>query len=345
VEDFATVKKQSNRVYYLDLARGLAIFFMIMQHSIIIHGENGGDPNTIIGSIFILLGTAPAAPVFMIIMGAFIMKSNKSMLDGIMRGVRLFLFGYVLNILRFTLPLLISGTSPLFGEESLAAFFEVDIFQLAGLSMIFAAIFKRFASNRFAYPIIIVLVLLLSPYLWGRFSNIPLFIPFWGTQSFVSFPFFPWIIYPLLGMYLSSFLLDKPLMGILKGKFVGIGFVFLIFGALLFDKFPVGDYYRSGFGVHLAIIGFVFIWLIVCYLIIEKSKSVEDNFVLKTLFFWSENITIIYIVQWILFGWSILILDINKQPDYVAAIIGLIVLLITHLIVKKTKIKKLTSWL
>ncbi len=345
METKALEEKQINRIYYLDFVRGLAIFFMVMQHTMIMHEKTGGETDTILGGIFILLGTAPAAPVFMLIMGAFIMKSTKTMKEGIIRGIRLFIFGYVLNVFRFTIPLLISGTASFFGEESLSLLFEVDIFQLAGLSLIAASLLRRFASNRYAFPILILLILLISPYLWGQYSNIPLFTPFWGAESFVSFPFFPWVVYPLLGMYLSKYILDKALMESVWMNFFLLGLLILTIGILLFNKFPMGDYYRSGLGVHLTIIGFVFLWLLISYRFVEKSGLSRQNYALKTLVFWSKNVSVIYIIQWILFGWSVLLLDVNQQQDYIAMLIGFIVLFMTHLLVKYTPVNKLQSWL
>lgn len=339
------VEKDLNRIYYLDFARGLAIFFMIMQHTMIVHEKSGGEGDTILGNIFILLGTAPAAPVFMLIMGAFIIKSDKGMKEGIIRGIRLFIFGYLLNVLRFTIPLLISGTTTFLGNESLSLLFEVDILQLAGLSLIAASFLKNFASNRYLFPILILIILILSPTLWGKFSSIPLFAPFWGAENFVSFPFFPWVVYPLLGMYLSKYFVDKSLMEIVKKKILLLGSAILIIGIVLFDKFPVGDYYRSGLGVHLTIIGFVLIWLLICYQLVEKSGLNRQNIILQTLVFWSRNVSAVYIVQWILYGWSILILNVNQLQDILAAAFGLFVLLITHLLVKYTPVSKLKTWL
>ena len=337
--------KQSMRIDYLDFARGLAIFFMIMQHTMIVHEKSGGEGNTVLGNAFLLLGTAPAAPVFMLIMGAFFMRSKKNMKENIIRGIRLFIFGYILNVFRFTLPLLISGTSTLLGAESLSLLFEVDILQLAGLSLIAAAFIKQFAANRYIFPIAIIVILFLSPYLWGQLSGIPIFIPLWGTEAFVSFPFFPWFIYPLLGMYASRYLLDYAVIDRMKKKFLWLGLAVLAIGVLLFDQFPIGDYYRSGLGVHLTIIGFVVLWLLICYRFVEKSGLNKQNFILKTLSFWSRNVSAIYVTQWILFGWSVLILNVNQQQEYIAVIIGLIVALISHLLVKYTGVKKLQTYL
>lgn len=59
------------RIYSLDFVRGIAVLFMIMQHAMIMFEKTEGEGDTIIGNIFILLGTAPAAPVFVFIMGVF----------------------------------------------------------------------------------------------------------------------------------------------------------------------------------------------------------------------------------------------------------------------------------
>ncbi|MCG8514489.1 MAG: DUF1624 domain-containing protein, partial [Halanaerobiales bacterium] len=149
---------QKQRVVFLDIARGLAILFMIAQHSMLVHEVNEGEGSSILGNIFLLLGTAPAAPVFLIIMGIFIANSKASTQRNIIRGIKIFLLGYVLNFARFTVPLLIAGAlgSPYTeGETPLDYFLAVDILQLAGLSMIFGALVKPYVENKFIIPLII----------------------------------------------------------------------------------------------------------------------------------------------------------------------------------------------
>ena len=78
----------TNRIFYLDFMRVLAVFFMILQHAIIIHERTSGEGNTILGNLFVILGTAPAAPVFIFIMGVFFIKSNKPLKQNILRGLK-----------------------------------------------------------------------------------------------------------------------------------------------------------------------------------------------------------------------------------------------------------------
>ena len=106
--------------------------------------------------------------------------------------------------------------------------------------------------------------------------------------------------------------------------------------------FPVGDYHRSGEAIHLLIIGFIFVWLSACYWI---SNRFSNTSIIDTLVFWSKNVTAVYFIQWVIFGWSILIFDANKQNAYVAAFIGLIVLITTHLLVKRNIVRKAFSWI
>ena len=335
--------KEKSRILYLDLAKALAILFMIMQHCMIIHERSAGEGESILANIFVLLGTAPAAPVFMLVMGIFLMSSGSSFQKNIFRGIKLILLGYLLNLLRFTIPLLITGAAGFqytAGETPLSMFLSIDILQLAGLSMIVGSLFKK-TINKKVFPVIILFILLVSPFLWSQFGNSSLFSILWGNAKNVYFPFFPWFIYPLLGMYMSKYLLDIQKINKNLKKISLIGIVTIVLGILFFDFFPIGDYHRSGAAIHSLIIGFIFLWLPICFRLANKFK---EGKIVKVFSFWSKNVTAVYFIQWVLFGGSILFFDANKQNAYVAAIIGLLVLILTHFIVKSRILKKFFSW-
>lgn len=331
---------KTNRIYYLDFMRGFAIFFMIMQHAMIIHEKTAGEGPTILGNAFILLGTAPAAPVFLLILGIFLMKSQRTMKENIFRGLKLFGFGYILNLLRFCLPILIAGEPYMVEGNPISLLLSVDIFQLAGLSMIILAFIKNFANNKWIFPISIVLILIISPYLWGRFENAFIFDLLWGVNSNVAFPLFPWIIYPLLGMYLSPHLLRSKFDNRIRKYLLLWSIILGSIGLMTLDVLYIGDYSRSGLGIHFLIISFIFLWLLVSKFITNKISLDNISIVFKTLFYWSENVTSIYIIQWILYGWSMLLIGANAQNDYVAVIIGFGVLLLTHLLSKCSFIQR-----
>ena len=339
-------KEKTTRVRFLDFARGFAVFSMFLQHCMILHEKTAGEGDTILGNIFVLAGTTPAAPVFMLLLGVFFMKSEMDTKHHIFRGAKLLLLGYLLNLLRFTIPAAIAGTGQISyspDESPISLLFAVDILQLAGLFLFCAPFLKKYAHARFFLPILIFFVLWLSPFLWGKFSHMPVFAPLWGVGRNVYFPLFPWIVYPLLGMYLSKYLFEEGAAAKASKTFFGVGIGCAGMGFLLSDVFPVGDYYRSGLGIHLVIMGFVFVWLPLC--LVASKKISSDNRILRVFFFWSERVTSVYCVQWILFGWSLLIFGENKQSDLVAALIGMLVLILTHQIVKHQKIQGMFSWI
>ncbi len=332
------------RIIFLDIAKGLAILFMFAQHCMIIHEVNAGEGNDILANTFMLLGTAPAAPIFMLIMGVFVMTSKSNVQTNVTRGIKLIFLGYFLNLLRFTIPLLISdsdGFTYVQGETPLELFWAIDILQLAGISIIIGTFIKRILKNHFVVPILIIILLLISPFLWGKFDENIFLAALWGDNSNIYFPFFPWFIYPLLGMYTSKYLLFADNIKRNLIFFIWTGLLISLIGFLLFDLFTIGDYHRSGAAIHFLIIGFAFIWIPFCYWI--SNLFDKNNRIINILVFWSKNVTAIYFIQWVLFGWSILIFDTNKQNAYISAIIGLVILIITHFLIKNNFVKKVFS--
>ena len=107
------------RIKFFDFARGIAIFFMILQHAVIVFDKSSGYDSEL-GRALILLGTAPAAPVFMFIMGVFFIHRHPGdMSYGIKRGLKIWALGYVLNLVRFCLPAMTLDTYGLVLEERL----------------------------------------------------------------------------------------------------------------------------------------------------------------------------------------------------------------------------------
>lgn len=337
------IKKK--RVLFLDIAKGLAILFMFMQHCMIIHEINAWEWDNILANIFLLLWTAPAAPVFMLIMWIFIAQSKASFQKNIFRWIKLILLWYLLNLLRFTVPMMIASwennTIYFEWEGPLDMLLAIDILQLAGLSIIFWTFIKKLIDSRIFIPILVLWVLLSSPYIWGSLDQYYISHLFWWDKINIYFPFFPWVIYPLIGMYIGKKLLDNEILDKYLKSISIFGIALLAIGFLTLDMFPVWDYHRSWAAIHFLMIGFIFLWLKFCYFISKKSS--DDNKIVNTISFWSKNVTAIYFIQWTIFGWSMLIFDANKQNAYVSALIGLVVLIITHFTVKSEKVKKLFS--
>ena len=192
----------TKRIIFIDLARGLAIFFMILQHAMIIYARDEGA-GTLLGEVIILCGTAPAAPVFMLIMGIFYLGA-KDLKAHVHRGLKLIAMGYLLNVFRFVLPVLLSGDYPLSGPDSpLGLLMAVDILQMAGLSLICMSLIRPLGPM--AWLGLALAVALWSPLLWQSAPQNFVLDMLWGTNHNVAFPLFPWLIYPLAGMVWGVF--------------------------------------------------------------------------------------------------------------------------------------------
>ncbi|MCP3874612.1 MAG: DUF1624 domain-containing protein [Desulfobacteraceae bacterium] len=334
--------KQSKRIEYLDFARGLAILFMILQHSLVVYAVDGGE-TSLLGGIFVLLGTAPAAPVFMVIMGLFFMRPKTIGVSyGIKRGLTLIALGYVLNVFRFYVPILIAtkfhANLPEF-MTPVSFLLSVDILQLAGLSLIFMSLIRCFLPTHqwtrgtwIFLILIIMIVLIISPLLWGKFGYNPSLSPFFGDGETIFFPFFPWVVYPVFGMLLSHFLLNPKEKFIFK-KLVITGLLVTFIGAVLWTQVSnaiivQGDYHRSGLAVHFVIIGFILIWLPLCKIIFNQTR--DFSFIHKILLFWSKNTTVIYFIQWVLYGWGILIFGCELLSVPASLFIGVVMCLLSH---------------
>ena len=74
---FGPLLTTGGRLRFLDLARGLAIVFMVFQHVQILFAVGSGEDSSV-GVAFLLLGTAPAAPVFMVAMGFLFGSSSRT---------------------------------------------------------------------------------------------------------------------------------------------------------------------------------------------------------------------------------------------------------------------------
>ncbi|MCP4711957.1 MAG: DUF1624 domain-containing protein [Planctomycetes bacterium] len=333
------MQEKSKRIAFLDLARGLAILFMVWQHGILVFCVESGEESAF-GILLLLLGTAPAAPMFMFLMGLFFGRSPKSIVVGVKRGLMLLLLGYLLNFFRGYLPFsFFSLLGPTIGEAEspLSHFLEVDILQLAGLSLIALSLMHRLLSAHWLIGFVLsIIICVVSPWLWGLEEIAPGTSILWGVGGKVYFPFFPWVIYPIMGMSFGRFLFccsdQKRLMRSVFQVGLGVGFVGILASFFISNRvFLIGDYMRSGLGVHTMISGFILVWLTICWLIVEKTPR---NRLFDGLYFWSRWVTVIYFVQWILYGWLGFVLGFNEHGAVVAFLFGNVVLIVSHLLTK-----------
>jgi uncharacterized membrane protein len=332
------------RIQAFDLARGLAIVFMVMIHVLGHYGNNASWASPL-GQVVIFLGGPTAAPVFMFLMGAslaFSRRASASRIAG--RGLWLLFLAYTLNVLRGVLPATFGLASGYVTEADIAPYTPatlmtiVDIHQMAGLALLAIAALTAYLARSGGGALragLIGLALvagLVSPSLWGTTTGVPPvdlgLALLWGSDWNVFFPLLPWIVYPLVGFAYGRTLVVQPdrrrfvrQMG-LVGLAVGLAGVAVI--AVVHPTIGVEDYWRQRPGVLLAILGLVLVWLALADVVVSR---VRPNWVFDRLYGWSGRVTAMYCIHWILIGWGVGLVG-HRDLELPAAIAAMAVVLV-----------------
>lgn len=337
--------KASLRILSFDLARGLAVLFMILIHVSDFYG-NSEYQSSGLAYFFKLLGEAPAAPVFMLIMGIFIAFSPiKSVASGLKRALALILLGYVLNFLRASLPMWIGIKTGIVTQEELGSYTPltelliVDILQFAGLAFGICVLLRGYLNHVGSWLALAVIVTFISPFLWGIQSesvwlNAILALLWGGDEQGAAFPLFPWLVFPLLGMAYGQWFrrCGGNLQFYIRSVFTGI---VLVGTGLLFNYFIPDfiseDYALLAPGSCIGILGFIVIWLSICSLLVNKVKP---NKMFDLLYFWSRNVTVIYVLQWLLICWGSIFVGFQKMQVGSMLVSMLVVLILTDVLTR-----------
>lgn len=295
---------------------------MIWVHVLNQLSEEQLEHHTFFGKLIGFLGSTPAAPVFMTLMGAsFVLAPPASLSSGIARGLRLLLMGYLLNLARFVTPLYLakalSMPIPAALPNVLDALLIIDILQFAGLAYILLTLLHALRLPALVVGGLAVGGSLFSFPLWGLGGD----LPFWGRVldllwgnrgEWVAFPLFPWLAFPLSGYAVTQFLtLDTSMntkfqqVGMLGLALLGLGSLWISFN----PDFHLGDYWRMGPGGMVASIGFVWAWLWAWFALVPDTTH---NALTRLLTFGSRNVTTIYLIQWILIGWATLLVGYEQ---------------------------------
>lgn len=304
----------NNRIVEFDIARGVAVFLMIIQHSwllIFVHFVH----NQYLDLFFFTLGTVLVAPLFLFLLGVNSIKSRRNLF---IRGLWLVLLGYLLSALRFYIPITLGSyfgiiSNPeniIYHFEPIYYLLQIDIFQVAGLSLIGIAILKKWHINKDYYLVLAFIISFISPLLWQlNVSNIFL-DPFIGKHLYVVFPFFPWFIYSLVGFYFGSLFLESKDKVSFYKKTVSKIFLIFISGLSLFIMefiFSGFSYARHGFGASLLFISLIIYWL--AFIKDNHHRLSIKN--INILTFISKNVSVIYFISWLFIAWLGVYLSID----------------------------------
>lgn len=309
---FSDQKINSGRQVELDLAKCLAIFFMIFLHCYFV---TAGFHNTISLSmeriIAHLLGGPFAAPVFMFCMGVGMVYSrNQDPGYMIKRGIKLMLLGLVVNVGEFILPHFLAGK--LLGEWDIfpiaggLLLFCIDILAFAGMAFIAIGIFKKWNLSARQMVIIAVILSVAGSFLRESDlgSNVLNLIAgyFIGSAGgFTAFPLFNWLVFPTTGLWFGEYYIRCSN----KKKLLSLWPVGLIISLAYFIAswfLPNGFLTDAHHYYFMTTIDVVFCLICIygviglCYLVTGFLSDAAKQFISRT----SGNVNAIYVIQWFL---------------------------------------------
>ena len=177
---------------------------------------------------------------------------------------------------------------------------------LAGLSLIIIGGLRKISKHHLFWLSIALLIVALTPLINNAVDNLNtgkyVGAFFGGHAEWSYFPVFPWLAYPLSGLAIHSFGLHRwkliPSWG--RGIILGVSFLGFIFG------------FRMGFDVATVLPEFYhhnivfFLWaltFIVIMVYVLSLMNIEEN-PLRVAFlsFAGKEVTLIYVIQWVLIG-------------------------------------------
>ncbi len=335
------------RVRAFDLARGLAIVFMIGVHVL----WHWGAPDTWtspIGQVISFLGGPTAAPVFMFLMGASIAFSSRTSFSSLaVRGLWLLWLGYLLNFLRGVIPAYLGLQAGVVTADQIAPFTlpwlatTVDVHHMAGLSLIGIAAL-RIGTGRpgWIWLALAAAVVLTGPLLRGLEFGTPLLdgplTPVLSGAPNVYYALVPWVAFPLVGAVYGAAMARA-------GRATGdvsrararvfrwgalLGATMCAAGVALFvvapPTFDVNTYWRMPPAYFVAITGLVLVWIWGCDLVV---RHVRANRAFAFLYGWSADVIAIYFTHWVVVGWGVGVFGFRSQP-LEGALIGIVVAIV-----------------
>ena len=290
-----------------DLLKGFAVFLIVPVNILETFIDFPGRESAF-GKTLLFLGGPIAVPVFMMVMGYFLAKNQKPFATNFFRGIKIFFAGLLLNIgLNFHLLLKIQFAG--WQLNPWEYIFGVDIFYFAGLAIIFLSVLKTLKTGREWIALMLVFAVAGAT----SFVNQKLMVPernyifpfIGGTWSWSYFPLFPWLAYPLAGFAFFHF--EEKIMGFYQRQKIlsGVFLTLILMVVLYFRKqgfettINLPAYYHHTFWFSMWAFGVVILWSVYWRFLLNKFSN---NHAGKFFMWLGKNITIFYIIQWLIIG-------------------------------------------
>lgn len=333
----------ASRLPTLDIGRGLAVFLMMMVHTLWMYGDHHTQTASLLGQVVHFIGKGSAA--FLMCMGvSLVLSRRQGLASAIRRGAQLLLVGYTMNTLKFIVPIALGAMpesfiaaygwhSPLQTDQLRWLLLTGDILQLAGVSTIFVAVVRHYLVNRYLMLVIALAIAALSRELSGLRFDIPgLYyiseLLFGGTYH-VYFPVFPWLAFIFIGLFLGlSFTQTQysPRQVFSNAPYLGLPLVVIGGGlCLAWPRYHFGNFFHLGPGgvLYLAGINLMLMWAINA-LLGEGQNNVLTRFFSAL----SQRVTSLYVLHWTLICWGMAIVGYKSlNPWQTAAMMPLIIAL------------------
>ena len=299
----------------LDLAKCGAILCLALIHCVI---ECTPEAQLVSGIPYLfdtVIGGPLSAPVFMFAMGVGVAhKNSQSTRDGALRGLRIMLISYMLNICRFLIPYLIgygiTGDTGKYIDPLLYKVLCNDILLFAGMALVLISLFRKLKDWQMAaiaFAASAAGTMLNGVDVNNALGNILLGYLI-GTEDAAEmvmsyFPLLNWLVFPVSGYIFGKRLLrlkDKNLFyGILSAICVPVATIYYAVG-IVYERGMFGEgqncYYHLQFsdalGALLSTIGV----LGICHFLIRYLPEWVSSLSQKI----SRNITSIYCIHWVL---------------------------------------------
>jgi hypothetical protein len=318
---------RKDRIQFLDLAKGFTVLFIPSIHTVMLY-SSPGVYSSWPGSVLGFIAEWPGAQLLMFVMGMSFSMSKKRMIDQLKRALFIFIAGYCLNVLKF-LILLWSGWTPVSFIHDLNfshhypvgtnLFLIGDILQFAGIAVALMAVLKCVSYYAVIAVLLGYIIILFSPVVWDwHHPNLivdHLLHLAGGNIDDVFFPLFPWLVYPLTGLAIGNYL-QMPFSSI-QSVFLS-GLFLLVCGFSMHYlpwHFPDSLFWRTYPDQTIMHLGFVMVWISLWFGVGRLELGVRLSKILKVkrymrslnnvLRFCGCNITVIYLVQWVVVFWML----------------------------------------
>ena len=326
--DAVTGVASRERIRAFDLARGLAVVFMIGVHVL----WHWGAPETWrspAGLVISFLGGPTAAPTFMFLMGASLAFSSRTSFRSLaVRGLWLVFLGYLLNVLRGVIPAAVGLASGVVTAEQIAPFTlpwlltTVDVHHMAGLSLIALAGLRVAARPSLIWLAIAGVIVATGPFIRGLEFGVSILdgplTPVVGGAPNVYYAVVPWIAFPLVGAVFGAVVARAadgpgPTAAFRRAALVGLGLctVAVVMFVANPPSFDVSTYWRMPPAYFVGILGLVLVWLWACDVAVRR---VPANRVFELLYGWSARVIAIYFTHWLVVGWGIGLVGFRDLP-------------------------------